>query len=150
MKLPDIACAGTEPVDVSLIAAPDGIELLRAVLGTDPGRPSFGVMTVLFRYKDGTYRAKWVVRRPGRPGYMAHRMTEAELLVPVGKPWPHWTARPAGTGTKAFWMATPTKSLTGDDLAFRRLMLALKRYGVDHGLCAKLRKIERGRATEKT
>lgn len=120
------------------------IEILKAYLGWKPGKPCFGQIIAILKYKNRLFKVRFHVWKESQPAALANHMTEIEELVPkTCMDQLYLEAIPTDFGHKAFWLNTPDSQLDEESLALRSVSKALKAYSVSKQLCKKLREKQR-------
>lgn len=122
-------------------------KMLRMFIGFDPCSYGYGQIYGVFKYKDDRiFGFKWNIHRPKQKyASLSNRMTDIfEYSIAQKYDFP-FVNREEFTefGAEAFWINTPTKSLTGEDYDLRILMQTIKKWAVKEQLCKKIRKSDK-------
>lgn len=122
----------------------EDVEILRAYLGTAPGRSNFGRALVVLRAGERCFLTHFSVHRPHQRPADANRLVDiAELVTRTYRAGdedvPLLETAETDFGVRAFWARTPLSELDKDARAVRAVEARLREYSVANQLCRKFR-----------
>lgn len=123
------------------------LETFIAYIGIHPESIFYGKIIGFFLYDDEIYKFIFHIHKPNqKKAHLSNCMTNLDWMkLNQNEFGTYYSIEDTSFATDgAFWNYTPLDSLTNEeDIALRKLMMALKKYSMTNHLCAALRKTDK-------